>query len=147
MADIGADGPFSAYPGVERWFAVVTGNGVTLDFDGIRRRQVAGDAPLNFAGVEAPGCRLIDGLTRDLNLMFKDGRGAMSNVTTGSWDEAFAMRGLFTATPGRWSGGSESRGLDIHELLWDDGGDPVAWTFVPDDAGATVAGWWIGYSP
>ena len=30
VADIGADGPFSAFAGVERWFAVLEGAGVRL---------------------------------------------------------------------------------------------------------------------
>ena len=30
VADIEADGPFSSFPGVQRWFAVLRGNGVRL---------------------------------------------------------------------------------------------------------------------
>ena len=30
VADVVADGPFSAFPGVSRWFAVIDGEGVAL---------------------------------------------------------------------------------------------------------------------
>ena len=35
VADIEADGPFSAFPGIDRWFTVLSGAGVRL---GRRRR-------------------------------------------------------------------------------------------------------------
>ncbi len=35
-ADIDADGPFSAFPGVTRWFTVLQGAGVALTLDGVR---------------------------------------------------------------------------------------------------------------
>ena len=38
VADIDRDGPFSAYPGVERWFTVLKGTGVDLAIDGQVRR-------------------------------------------------------------------------------------------------------------
>lgn len=101
VAEIACDGPFSAYPGVDRWFAVLDGAGVTLllppgprdgashgdsraeangelrgEPDGERRRAHArhpGDDALAFAGEAAPGCTLIDGPTSDLNLMVRRG--------------------------------------------------------------------------
>ena len=36
VAEIGADGPFSAFDGVERWFAVLSGAGVVLSRVGCR---------------------------------------------------------------------------------------------------------------
>ena len=57
VAEIEADGPFSAFPGVERWFAVLEGGGVALTIAGTEHRCRAGDAPLSFAGeasVELP---------------------------------------------------------------------------------------------
>ena len=74
VADIEADGPFSLFPGVTRWFAAIAGTGVRLSFrhPGTSLRDVRpGDAPLCFDGADAPGCTLLDGATRDLNVMVR----------------------------------------------------------------------------
>ncbi len=97
VAEIAADGPFSPYPGVDRWFAVLDGVGVVLALPQGERVLRPGDAPIAFAGEAAPACRLIDGPTRDLNLMLR--RGAV-----GPWHGVFAD-GTLT-----WSD-------DAHELL------------------------------
>jgi environmental stress-induced protein Ves len=73
-ADIASDGPFSAFPGVERWFAVLQGAGVVLAFADAQHQLQPGDAPLRFDGAAAPGCRLLDGATQDLNLMLRHAR-------------------------------------------------------------------------
>ena len=78
LADIDRDGPFSAFPGVERWFAVVEGAGVRLSFADHEQRIGPHDHPVRFDGADAPGCQLINGRTRDLNLMLRGGaRGVM----------------------------------------------------------------------
>ena len=51
VADIDADGPFSALPGVVRWFAVIEGAGVELAFATGVRRVLPADPPLRFDGV------------------------------------------------------------------------------------------------
>jgi uncharacterized protein len=83
VADIERDGSFSTFPGVERWFAVLTGNGVRL---GAPEHviQRGGDA-VNFDGALAPNCTLIDGPTRDLNLMIRRdvASGWMKRITAG----------------------------------------------------------------
>ena len=76
VAEIAADGPFSPYPGIDRWFAVLDGHGVVLTLPQGERVLRPGDAPLAFAGEAAPACRLIDGPTRDLNLMLRRGARA-----------------------------------------------------------------------
>ncbi len=93
LADIGTDGPFSDYPGVQRWFAVVEGAGVELSFANRRHVQRVGDPPLVFDGADAPGCRLLHGATRDLNLML---RGVPGCLRFGlSFDEDWPQRGRF----------------------------------------------------
>ena len=95
LADIDRDGPFSDYPGVERWFAVIAGAGVELAFGGRRLALRPGDAPLRFDGANGPGCRLLDGPTRDLNLLLRDGaRGTMRRADR-AWDEPWPLRGFF----------------------------------------------------
>ncbi|ODV03556.1 MAG: hypothetical protein ABT20_14530 [Rubrivivax sp. SCN 70-15] len=97
LADIAADGPFSAYPGVQRWFAVVDGAGVELQFACGARTLRCGDAPLAFDGAAAPACRLLAGATRDLNLMLRGGaRGTMQRAVPGQpWAEDWPLRGRF----------------------------------------------------
>lgn len=73
VADVDQSGPFSKFEGIERWFAVLEGAGVQLDVAGVPHRVTASDAPLFFDGGAATGCELIDGKTRDFNLMVRRG--------------------------------------------------------------------------
>ena len=151
LADVDRDGAFSAFPGVQRWFAVVEGAGVALAFDGAaERRLVLGDAPLGFDGAAAPACRLLGGPTRDLNLMLRDGRGTMQAVVAGQdWAEGHAMRGLFVRVAGRWSGDNASARLAPRTLLWSDDASLRAtpWRFDADQPDGSPPGWWLGCTP
>lgn len=75
VADIGSNGAFSRFDGVQRWFAVLGGAGVELEVNGARQRLTAGDAPFCFDGAAATHCRLLDGQTLDFNLMVRQGCG------------------------------------------------------------------------
>lgn len=80
VAEVAADGPFSAYPGVTRWFAVLGGAGVDLQVGGVSNRLVTGSAPLCFDGGAAAHCRLLDGPTQDFNLMLRGAGGRLQRV-------------------------------------------------------------------
>ncbi|MDP2368002.1 HutD family protein [Rhodoferax sp.] len=80
LADIRADGPFSSFAGVQRWFAVVQGAGVQLKFTDATYRIGLADEPLCFDGVLTPGCALLGGATRDLNLMLRGAPGHMRRL-------------------------------------------------------------------
>jgi len=97
LADIAVDGPFSDYPGVERWFSVIEGRGVELRFRDASHALRVGDEPLRFDGAHGPGCRLLEGPTRDLNLLLRDGvRGAMRRTEPGvAWAEDWPWRAHF----------------------------------------------------
>lgn len=97
LADIVADGPFSAFPGIERHFAVLSGAGVELTLDGKALRLTTKDDALRFDGAAAPGCRLLDGPTRDLNLMLQGLRGTLQRADGHDWVEAWDWRALFCA--------------------------------------------------
>lgn len=84
LADIEQDGPFSAFPGVHRHFAVLQGGGVRLHFADGERLLQAGDPPLAFDGASALGCTLCAGPTRDLNLMLRDVEGRMVLAADGA---------------------------------------------------------------
>lgn len=142
VAEIAADGPFSPFPGVERWFAVVSGAGVELDFAGTLRRQRPGDAPLRFDGAAAPGCRLIDGPTHDLNLMLRGAAGAMRQAQAGApWAPQSVQAGLYTAVAGTVSDPhGQSWPVPADALLWFDAAPATLALEVPADARA----WWLG---
>lgn len=96
LADVNADGPFSSFPGVERWFAVVEGEGVELTLGGVPMVLRPHDPPLVFEGAAAPACRLLAGPTRDLNLMLRGMRGVMRRAGRGViWTEDWPLRGHF----------------------------------------------------
>ena len=98
VARIASNGPFSAFPGVERWFTVLSGEGVVLRVGKQRTLLTAGSEPLRFDGAAAPQCDLLDGPTQDLNLMLKSdcGRGAMRAAQTGEhWDSDAPLRAVF----------------------------------------------------
>src|SRR6478735_1431253 len=73
VADIEADGPFSAFDGVQRWIAVLQGHGIRLyDFE----LGVGADL-FSFDGALAPDCELVKGPTRDFNLMHQRAKGEL----------------------------------------------------------------------
>ena len=144
LADISADGPFSSFEGIERWFAVIEGNGVRLDWNGRERLMDTSAWPLCFDGGQAPGCRLIDGPTRDLNVMARQGHASMLLMPaalhtplrwSGRGRGIFSLRRL-VLQPGH----GETIHLPKHTLAWQDAGDGAAWTLhAPDDSDAAAA--------
>jgi len=73
LADVDSGGPFSAFPGVDRILMVVEGPGMELVVDGRFVPLVALD-PLRFDGAADTSATLVDGPTRDLNVMTRRGR-------------------------------------------------------------------------
>lgn len=102
LADIEQDGPFSAFPGVQRHFAVLQGAGVRLHFAEGERLLRAGDPPLAFDGAAAPGCTLLAGATRDLNLMLRGLAGGMQLALDGSSTPEAPWCALFCAGAARF---------------------------------------------
>ena len=71
LAEIDSAGPFSRFPGLERWFAVASG-AVRLRFEsGLGCELHAASAPIAFPGEDAPHCEPSagHGACRALNLM------------------------------------------------------------------------------
>jgi environmental stress-induced protein Ves len=93
VAQVDSSGPFSSFPGVHRWFAVLDGAGVVLEMDGGAHRLTCGSAPLSFDGAAVVDCVLIDGATQDFNLMVRGGSGAMLRVI-GQWSGRVGRAGL-----------------------------------------------------
>lgn len=146
-ADIDADGPFSAFPGATRWFAVLHGHGVALTLGDQRRELRVDGQAVCFDGAQAPPCQLLDGPTQDLNLMALDGASVMTRATPGvAWDAPWAMRGLYTTVAGQWCSVQQQCPVAAHALLWQDKADAGAWTFMPSTAAVGDA-WWLGFTP
>lgn len=106
VARIDVDGPFSVFGRVERWFAVLSGAGVVLDFSGTEHHLTPAGSPLRFDGAMAPGCRLVDGPTSDLNLMLRAGtRGVLKRALSGEpWADGWTWRAAFVADGARLDG-------------------------------------------
>ena len=101
VADIDADGPFSIFDGVQRWFVVLQGAGVALTINGQPRLQRLADAPLHFDGAAHTDCRLLGGPTRDLNLMLCGRQGGLLTAQAGqAWQPPGSVCGLFSRLPG-----------------------------------------------
>jgi environmental stress-induced protein Ves len=150
LADIERDGPFSAYPGIDRWFAVVGGAGVRLALPGGEVGVTAGGAPLAFDGADAPGCTLIDGPTRDLNLMCHRGTGqglmqaAQADVP---WPAGTPYRGLFTTGAATLLiDGVAAAELAPMALLFTERGAGQTWALQPA-GGAALQAWWMAFTP
>lgn len=133
VADIAASGPFSAYPDVRRWFAVLEGAGVRLDLPRGAATVLAQGEPLAFDGEAAPMCHLLGGPTRDLNLMARRGAGLarLRKARPGETLEGdLPWRALYAAAPAL---------LDIDDRTEPLAAGTLAWS---DDAGAAGAALW-----
>lgn len=150
LAEVDKAGPFSAYPGVERWFAVTSGAGVILELGEDAHTLDVSSQPLRFDGALPARCTLRDGPTRDLNLMTSAAsQGRMLAVHGGiAWECALPQRGIFTRVAGTWSGGTGAP-IDLapDTLLWCEGAALQRFVFHPHQADARFPGWWLGFSP
>jgi len=139
VADVASDGPFSTFAGVDRWFAVLDGAGVELTIDGNARRVTADDDALAFAGAGETRCRLIDGPTRDLNLMLRGVAGALARIVPGAtWRPEARACGLYATVPGAWrtSGRDDATAaVPAHVLCW--------WHDAPAALAFDGSGWWL----
>jgi environmental stress-induced protein Ves len=151
VAEVVADGPFSAFAGVERWFAVLAGAGVELDIDGQFTRVHPGDPAVRFDGSAATRCRLLAGPTLDLNLMLRGARGHLQPVHDGvMWPTDSAGGGFFSLQAGRLLHAGVVTALPGRTLCWFDSA-PKSLSFAVDAAAGappgSTAGWWIAVTP
>lgn len=137
VADIEADGPFSAFEGVQRWFGVLSGEGVRLDGKALG----ISDDLLSFDGALAPDCTLINGATRDFNVMHQRSRGRMRVFPAGqAWPAAGHLVALFTAAGGTLSHGGRETALAPLSLAWCE--QPAAQAL---DFKGEGAAWWMAW--
>ncbi len=142
VARIERSGPFSAFPGVQRCFAVLQGNGVRLHLPAGPCRLTPGDDAVCFDGAAAPGCDLMDGATEDLNLMATRaaGRPRLQRAQAGSSIEQPARwRGLFAATAAQLTAAGHAETVPAGTLVWsaDAARLASAWQL------GQGSGWWL----
>jgi len=140
VADIDQDGPFSGFEHIQRWFAVLQGAGVRL-FDDEREIR-AGDALLEFDGALAPACTLIEGSTRDFNLMHRRNQGKMTvdPVTALPYTLQGEWIGLFTANGGVFLHDDHEFVLQPMSLSWVDNREKLTCSFQGDGPA-----WWMSW--
>ncbi|MFF1337522.1 HutD family protein [Streptomyces sp. NPDC058290] len=74
LAEVAADGPFSAFPGVDRTLTLAEGAGMDLAVAGARRLVDERYAPQDFPGDAPTACRLLDGPVVNFNVMYRRDR-------------------------------------------------------------------------
>jgi uncharacterized protein len=145
VAAIEQDGAFSAFDGVQRWFAVLSGAGVVLKLPQGEQRLTPDSPALCFDGAAAPHCRLLEGATQDLNLMLRQGcehsRGGMHSATPGSQVEPGpGWRGFYTAEGTTLLHEGGALPVPGGTLVWQHGAQAPQWA-LPAAAPAARAFW------
>ncbi|ARC89359.1 HutD family protein [Rhodovulum sp. MB263] len=74
LAEVASDGPFSAFPGIDRTLTVLEGRGMRLDFGAGEVKLGEDSAPLSFPGEAPVTARLDAGAILDFNVMTRRGR-------------------------------------------------------------------------
>ncbi len=130
IAEVEQSGAFSSFPGIDRTILLLDGAGMVLDgSDGVAHALTTPFEPYAFRGEDVLEARLVDGISRDFNVMVRRGRvrGAVR-----LWDCADAVqcmgealfycaRGDFEVTSGGetallsagWAGGFSVDGATV----------------------------------
>jgi len=146
VADVEQAGPFSAFPGVDRWFAVLEGDGVRLATAGhapvaVRRGDVEMHA---FPGDAATDCDLLGRATRDLNVMVRrrGARATIRPVCDGDLCSDAELLACFVCDAATLTTGDGAAiPLARHTLAWLE--NPDRETLVLKLAAPAPRGWWI----
>lgn len=146
VADIKASGPFSIYEGVDRWFAVLSGDDVSLATQGSAPRRLAAslDELHAFAGDVPTECTALGAATQDFNIMLRRARGRLRQHSLrqhSSFESRCELIALFAAAPVAIAVGDRAR-VDVPgmSLAW--------WHNARHEtlrlrAQATTRGWWF----
>ena len=146
VADIVASGPFSAFPGVERWFAVLSGGAVRLETTGAAAQVLdASRTGLHrFSGDGATHCSALGADTRDFNVMLRRSRGRLDQQPLAQYpllDTTAEVVALFAVEPvALVETGGASCPLPGMALAWwsNPRREPLALR-----AAAAARGWWL----
>lgn len=148
IAHIASDGPFSAFPGVDRVITLLEGGGVHLFTpDGaIDHRLAEPLVPFTFPGEAAIQSRLLDGDCQDFNVMARRARCWADVRVLHTGDTLVtSSAGLLMALNGHWqldAGTGQPQTLAPQQgLWWHD--QPLSWRLRTNDPGAAVLTVWI----
>jgi uncharacterized protein len=134
IAHIASDGPFSAFPGVDRVITLLSGGGVHLLSEGgqVNHRLDMPLAPFAFAGEAPIHARLLAGDCRDFNVMTRRAVCSASlQVVRSACDGPAASQGLLMAVQGHWQlEGVSAQTLAPQQGLWWTGA-AMAWRLQP----------------
>ncbi|WP_375768355.1 HutD family protein [Archangium gephyra] len=140
IATVGASGPFSVFPGVDRTLMILDGAGVVLTIHG--ERDVVLDRrwqPFAFPGEAEIQCRLLGGSVRDFNLMVDRAvaRGSLEVVQLAP-GETRTLAGARTVLLHVLEGHVAVAGtpLAVEETLWLDAPESLS---LRSDEGAVVS--------
>lgn len=147
IATVASDGPFSAFPGVDRVITLLRGTGVYLaSDDGTLDHRL--DSPLQpfvFPGEARVVGRLLAGPSEDFNVMTRRATCRAEVRVLRQAGETSATQGLLLAARGMWSVQAQGHlAQALHEelgLWW--GSDtlaspPTAWHLYPQTLDATL---------
>jgi environmental stress-induced protein Ves len=122
VARIDSDGPFSEFNGVSRWFAVLQGNGVALQFPEKRVVLGAKDPVIQFSGDSPCQCFLTNGPTLDFNLMVQGISANMTRINRSNFVQNFragTTLAIFVVEEGgQCDLNEQSYALDDASLYW-----------------------------
>lgn len=122
IAHIASDGPFSAFPGVDRVITLLSGGGVHLlsDDGQVDLRLDKPLAPVAFAGEAPIHARLLAGDCHDFNVMTRRAVCSASlQVLCSAADWPASAPGLFMAVQGHWQlSGENAQTLSPQQGLW-----------------------------
>jgi uncharacterized protein len=121
VAEVERDGPFSAFAGIDRTIVLLSGAGMQLrDPDrGTACVLTQPGAAWSFAGELAIDARLLDGPTRDFNVMTRRGPwSATASTLRGRDDVAPADALLLLAGAGTWQVDGHAPLAPGEMLLW-----------------------------
>lgn len=152
VAEVSAHTTFSFYPGVERFLAVIGGEGIRLKIGNVEYVQCLLNPVLHFWGDAAVSCQLINGPTRVLNLMLCQAEGYMQPVNGDEvWQASTSACGIFATQAGDCliggSGNDKSSRKIVHmpalSLLWFDL-SPQWLQYRPQNPASINFGYWLG---
>ena len=122
VARIDSDGPFSEFKGVDRWFAVLSGEGGVLQFPERRVEVGALDKAVQFSGDVPCQCSLINGPTVDFNLMVQGVSANMARIDRSPYVAKFKAQttlAIFVVEAGgRVRMGAQNYELNANSLYW-----------------------------
>jgi environmental stress-induced protein Ves len=122
VARIDSDGPFSEFKGIDRWFAVLSGEGVVLQFPERRVEVGALDVAVQFSGDLPCQCTLTNGPTVDFNLMVQGVSANMARIDRSPYIAKFKAQttlAIFVVEAGgRVRIGAQNFELNANSLYW-----------------------------